>query len=64
MLRWYRWRISIKKTDTKNKGVIHRYINENETETNWDTFNKETEELPDNTSPVVMEEYVIDEIDD
>ena len=50
-------------TGTKNQGVIHIYIIQNETETNQDTLNKVIEKSPDEKSPVVMEEYVNKELD-
>ena len=37
--------------------MIHRDINENETETNWDTLDKIIEEFPDITSKAMMKDF-------
>ena len=44
-----------------NKGVIHKYIEDNEKETNRDTSNKVIEEFPDDTTPYDMKECGNDE---
>ena len=46
------------------KGIIHIYIRENERENNCDTLKNVIEELPEDTSLVVMEECVNNEVDD
>ena len=52
-----------KNADSKNEGVIHRNITENENETNWYTLKKLIEEYPDNTPQIDMEECVNDKDD-
>ena len=63
MPRWSRWRQERKTAENKNEGVIHTDITENEKETNWDTLKKVIEKWAYDTSPVVMEEFVNDEVD-
>ena len=49
------------KTENKNGGVIHRYITENEKETNRDTLEKLIEELLHYTTRSEMEKCVNNE---
>ena len=44
--------------------MIHRKMNENETENNQDTFKQVIDEFPDDTLPVMMEDDLNEEIDD
>ena len=50
--------------ETENKDMIHSHMNLNETETNRDTFDVVIDELPDETYPAMIEDYVNDELDD
>ena len=37
--------------------MIHMYMNENETKTDWDTLDKLLQECPDITSPAMVEDF-------
>ena len=48
---------------TVNEDVMHISMNENKTENNWDTLEEVIYECPYDTSSVVMEDYVNEELD-
>ena len=50
--------------ETENQDTIHSHMNLNETETNRDNFDVVIDELPDDTYPAMIEDYVNDELDD
>ena len=50
--------------ETENQDMIHSHMNLNETETNRDNFDVVIDELPDDTYPAMIEDYVNDELDD
>ena len=50
--------------ETENQDMIHSHMNLNETETNRDNFDVVIDELPDETYPAMIEDYVNDELDD
>ena len=52
-----------KSAETVNEYVIHINMYENDTETNWYTLEQVIDEWPYETSPVVMEYCVNEELD-
>ena len=51
------------KIETKNKGVIHRHMNVNEYGKKLHILEEVLDEYPDDTSSVVMEDCVNEELD-
>ena len=47
-------------TETENEDMIHRDMNENETETNWGILDKVIQEWPDSTYPAMIEDCLND----
>ena len=62
-LRWSNVEMMTRKKQQRKKSVIHRYIIDNEKESDQDNLNKEIEEFPDVTTPADMEECLNDEYD-
>ena len=57
---WFKFSHSI----DRKKNVIHRYITDNETEEKTNNYKELIEELPDETSPTMIDDCVNKNLDD